>query len=124
MLKELGIAHRLSSAYHPESQGAIERFHQTLKSMIRTYCVKIGKDWMDGLSLLMFAVRESFQESLGFSPHELVFAQTVRGPLKLLKEQLTSKSSPAVPILDCHFFPRTLTKGLQDSQSPSSHSAV
>ncbi len=55
---------------------------------------------MDGLSLLMFAVRESVQESLGFSPHELVFAHTVRGPLKLLKEQLTSKSSPAVPILD------------------------
>lgn len=120
MLKELGIAHRLSSAYHPESQGAIERFHQTLKSIIHTYCVETGKDWMDGLPLLMFAVRES----LGFSPHELVFAHTVRGPLKLLKEQLTSKSSPAVPILDCHFFPRTLTKGLQDSQSPSSHSAV
>ncbi len=100
MLKELGIVHRLSSAYHPESQGAIERFHQTLKSMIRTYCVESGKDWMDGLPLLMFAVRESVQESLGFSPHELVFAHTVRGPLKLLKEQLTSKSSPAVPILD------------------------
>ncbi len=55
---------------------------------------------MDGLPLLMFAVRESVQESLGFSPHDLVFAHTVRGPLKLLKEQLTSKSSPAVPILD------------------------
>lgn len=48
----------------------------------------------------MFAVRESVQESLGFSTHELVFAHTVRGPLKLLKEQLTNKSSPAVPILD------------------------
>ncbi len=48
--------------------------------MIRTYCVETGKDWMDGLPLLMFAVRESIQESLGFSPHELVFAHTVRGP--------------------------------------------
>lgn len=38
--------------------------------------------------------------SLGFSPHELVFAHTVHGPLTLLKEQLTSKSSPAVPNLD------------------------
>ncbi len=68
--------------------------------MIRTYCVESGKDWIDGLPLLMFAVRESVQESLGFSPHELVFAHTVRGHLKLLKEQLTSRSSPAVPILD------------------------
>ena len=30
--------HQTSSAYHPESQGALERFHQTLKSMFRTYC--------------------------------------------------------------------------------------
>ncbi len=29
-LKSLSIAHRVSSSYHPESQGAIERFHQTL----------------------------------------------------------------------------------------------
>lgn len=54
---------------------------------------------MDVLPLL-FAVWESVQESLGFSPHELVFAHTVRGSLKLLKEQLTSKCSPAVPNLD------------------------
>lgn len=32
--KELGVHHRLSSAYHPESQGALERFHQTLKTML------------------------------------------------------------------------------------------
>ena len=28
---ELGIKQYKSSAYHPESQGALERFHQTLK---------------------------------------------------------------------------------------------
>ncbi len=39
-LKFLSIAHRVSSAYHPESQGAIERFHQTLKAMLRKYCME------------------------------------------------------------------------------------
>uniref|UniRef100_A0A8C6PGU5 Gypsy retrotransposon integrase-like protein 1 n=1 Tax=Nothobranchius furzeri TaxID=105023 RepID=A0A8C6PGU5_NOTFU len=34
----LGIQHVMSSAYHPESQGALERWHQTLKSMLRKYC--------------------------------------------------------------------------------------
>uniref|UniRef100_A0A9J7XUR9 Gypsy retrotransposon integrase-like protein 1 n=1 Tax=Cyprinus carpio carpio TaxID=630221 RepID=A0A9J7XUR9_CYPCA len=92
MLKELGIKHHMSSAYHPESQGAVERFHQTLKTLLRTFCIETGKDWVDGLPLLMFAVRESVQESLGFSPAELVFAHTVRGPLKLLKEQLIATS--------------------------------
>ncbi|MDA3074185.1 DDE-type integrase/transposase/recombinase, partial [Campylobacter sp. JMF_10 EL2] len=38
VMHELGIKQYRSSAYHPESQGALERFHQTLKNMIRTYC--------------------------------------------------------------------------------------
>lgn len=35
VLHELGIKHQTSSAYHPESQSCLERFHKTLKSMIR-----------------------------------------------------------------------------------------
>ena len=31
------------------------------------------KDWDEGISLLLFAVRESVQKSLGFSPFEFVF---------------------------------------------------
>ena len=53
-----------SSAYHPESQGVLEMFHSTLKNMIRTYCLNNKNDWDDGISLLLFAVRESVQESL------------------------------------------------------------
>jgi len=87
VMYELGIEQYASSAYHPESQGALERFHQTLKNMIRTYCLEYEKDWDEGVHLLLFAAREAVQESLGFSPFELVFGRTVRGPLKLLKEK-------------------------------------
>ena len=31
---ELGIKQYMSSAYHPESQGTLEGFHQTLKNLI------------------------------------------------------------------------------------------
>ena len=64
-----------SFAYQPESQGALERFHQTLKNMIRPYCFDNEKDWDKGIHLLLFAEREFVQESLGFSPFELVFHQ-------------------------------------------------
>ena len=86
-MRELGVKHTTSSAYHPESQGALERFHQTLKSMIKTYCHDSDKNWDDGIHFLLFAVRDVVQESLGFSPNELVFGHTVRGPMKLLKEK-------------------------------------
>ena len=55
--------------------------------MIRTYCLDFEKDWDEGVHLLLFAAREAVQETLGFSPFELVFGRTVRGPLKLLKEK-------------------------------------
>ena len=38
VMYELDIKQYTSSAYHPQSHGALERFHQTLKSMIRMYC--------------------------------------------------------------------------------------
>ncbi|XP_070548324.1 uncharacterized protein [Ptychodera flava] len=87
IMYHLGTKQIKSSAYHPESQGALERFHSTLKTMMKTYCHDNQKDWDEGIPLLLFAVRESVQESLGFSPFELVFGHRVRGPLSLVKEQ-------------------------------------
>ncbi len=86
VLESLEISHRISSAYHPLSQGALERIHHTLKSMLKKYCQETDKDWDEGVPLVLFAVRETIQESLGFSPAELVFGHQVRCPLKVLKE--------------------------------------
>ena len=99
VMHELGIKQYRSSAYHPESQGALERFHQTLKNMIKSYCFDTEKDWDEGIHLLLFAVRESVQESLGFSPFELVFGHSVRGPLKFLKEKFLSNDETPLNLL-------------------------
>ena len=85
VVHELNIKQVKSSSYHPESQRALERL-QTLENIIKTYCCETEKCWDKGLYLLLFAARESVQESLGFGPFKLVFGHTVRGPLKLLKE--------------------------------------
>ncbi len=60
--------------------GCTGTLSSTLKSMLRAYCLDTGKEWVEGLPMLLFAVRETMQESLGFSPAELVFGHTVRGP--------------------------------------------
>ena len=49
VMYELGIKQYKSSAYHSESQGALERFHQTLKNMVRSYCFDTEKDWDEGI---------------------------------------------------------------------------
>ena len=51
------------------------------------------------IHLLLFAVRESVQEPLGFSPFELVFGHTVRGPLKLLKEKFLAQEDTPLKLL-------------------------
>ena len=99
VMHELGIKQYKPSAYHPESQCALERFHRTLTNLIRSYCFDTEKDWNEGIHLLLFAVRESVQESLGFSPFELVFGQTVRGPLKLMKEKFLSNNDSPLNLL-------------------------
>ncbi len=48
---ELNIKHCVSSAYHPQSQEVLERFHQTLKYMLRNYCLQYEKDWDEEVPL-------------------------------------------------------------------------
>ena len=49
VLQQLSAKHKVSNAYHPESQGALERFHQTFKSMLRKYCAESGNEWDEGV---------------------------------------------------------------------------
>ena len=62
--------------------------------MIRSYCFDTEKDWDEGIHLLLFAVRASVQESIGFG-------HTVRGPLKLLKEKFISNDIRSLTLLQC-----------------------
>ena len=117
-MHELGIKQYKSSAYHPESQSALERFHQTLKNMIRSHCFDTEKDWDEGIHLLLFAVGESVQESLGFSLFELVFGHTVRGPLKLLKEKFLSDDDSSLNLLQyVSDFKNKLSKACEAARS-------
>lgn len=106
VLKALGVTHVVSSAYHPESQGALERWHQTLKCALRKYCLETENEWDDGVPLVLFALHEARQESLGFSPSQLIFGYNIRGPLKVLKDEFFSAgSSEKSNVLD--FYSRT-----------------
>ncbi|XP_069160812.1 uncharacterized protein [Procambarus clarkii] len=85
-IADLGIRQITSSAYHPESQGALERFHQTLKGMLRKFCYDRQSKWVDDLPYLLFAVRSVPNESLGISPFEMIFGHSVRGPLEVARD--------------------------------------
>ena len=91
-LKQYGINHVLSTPYRPQSQGALERYHQTLKTMLTKFCLANRNLWDRYVPLLLFCTRDTVQESLGFSPFQLVFGHKVRGPLSVLKSQCLNDS--------------------------------
>ena len=93
ILKELKVKQILSSTYHPEPQGVLERWHQTFKSMLRKFCTESNPNWDEGVDYLLFSIREAPQESTGFSPFEMLYGRNLRGPLTLIKEEWL-KNSP------------------------------
>ncbi|XP_033099549.1 uncharacterized protein LOC117103147 [Anneissia japonica] len=82
----LSFRQMTTTPYHPSCNGLVERFNGTLKRMLMRMCEEKPQDWDRYLNPLLFAYREAPQESTRFSPFELLYGRTVRGPLCILKE--------------------------------------
>ena len=85
----LSFEQLVTSPYHPICNGLVERFKGTLKKMSTRMCAERPKDWDKYIDPLLFAYRKVPQESLGFSPFELIYGWPVRGPVHVLRELWT-----------------------------------
>ena len=75
-----------TTPYHPQTDGLVERFNQTLKAMLRKMTLSGEQSWDKLLPYVLFAYREVPQASTGFSPFELLYGRKVRGLLDVLRE--------------------------------------
>ena len=57
-----------TTPYHPQTDGLVERFNQTLKSMLRKAATKEGRDWDKMIPFLLFTYREVPNLPLDFLP--------------------------------------------------------
>ena len=88
-----------TTPYHPICNGLVEKFNRILKRMLKKLCEEKPRDWDRYLNPLLFAYREVPQETLGFSPFELLYGRSIRGPVGILKELWTNEStSPNVKL--------------------------
>ncbi|XP_068213861.1 uncharacterized protein [Palaemon carinicauda] len=81
-----GVHHQTSTAYHPESQGLVERSHQTLKSVLTKLGEAGSSDCEENLPYALFALRQARSKTPEYSPFELLYAHSTRGPLDILYE--------------------------------------
>ena len=69
--------HKVTSAYHPQSNGLVERFNQTLQRTLLKQ-VNLGQNnWDVHLDGALFAYRTSVQKSTKFTPFEMMFCRYV-----------------------------------------------
>ena len=87
----LSIKHLTTTPYHPMCNGLVEKFNGTLKATLKKICSEEPRQWHRFINALLFAYREVPQESTGFSPFELLYGRTVRGPMHILKELWTKE---------------------------------
>jgi transposase InsO family protein len=87
-MARLGVKHKLTTAFHPQANGAVERFHRRLKDSLRARLA--SSDWPQHLPWVMLGLRAAPREDSGLSAAELVFG----APLSLPGPVITTAEAP------------------------------
>lgn len=74
------LKHIQTTAYRPESNGALERTHHTLIQYLRHYINDKQTDWDEWIPMAIFAYNTTVHSTTKFTPYELVFGIQPRIP--------------------------------------------
>jgi transposase InsO family protein len=78
----MGVRGSRTTAYHPQGDGLVERQIQTICESI-SHVDSERSSWVDNLYPVLFGYRVAVQESLGFSPYEMMFGRPPKLPIDL-----------------------------------------
>ena len=83
MCKRVGVKHRLSTAYHPQTNGLVERFNKTLCEILAKYSGMYKEDWDVFLPSALFAYRTIRQNTTRYEPFYLTYGREATLPIEL-----------------------------------------
>jgi hypothetical protein len=113
-MKLLGIKHQMSTAFHPQSNGLVERAHRRLKEALKAKLV--GGDWPSHLPWILLGLRTTPREDSGLSMAELVYGSA------LLHGSLVTTAEPPPELFGQHL--RSAVPCVATRQPPASQSAA
>ena len=76
-----GGKHRVTSAYHPQANGLVERTNASTTDMLRS-CIEKQEDWLKLIPSLQNGHNTRTSQSTGFTPHEIIKG----APLRIFQE--------------------------------------
>jgi hypothetical protein len=92
----LSIKHTQTTAYHPQSNGLVERFHRRLKDALRARAA--GADWYNHVPWVLLGMRTACSEDADFSPAEAVFGSQLILPGQFLSTRAAvAEFPPRIP---------------------------
>ena len=91
-MKDLGILQQMTTSYHPQSNGMVERLHRQLKASLK--CQDMPGGWADNLPVVMLGIRSALKEDLGCSAAEMVFGMPLRVPGQFFDSQPAQMPDP------------------------------
>ena len=103
----MGMKKVNTTAYHPQTDGLVERFNRTLTSMLAKTVKKDGSDWDKHLPYVLYAYRTSPQESTKESPFFLLYGRDSRLPT----DQALSPQPPR-DVIDVDTYKSEVSQGL------------
>ena len=74
----LGTKVKLSTYFHPRTDGLVESTIQTLEDMLRACVIDYKVSWDDHFPLIEFAYNNSFHASIGMAPYEALYGRRCR----------------------------------------------
>jgi hypothetical protein len=85
----LAVRRRLSTAYHPQTDGQTERQNQTLEYFLRSYVNWEQDDWVRWLPMAQFAYNQATHSASGVSPFQalLGFKPDLRASVEELPQE-------------------------------------
>lgn len=75
LYRQLGTKVKLSTAYHPQSDGQTERVNRVLEDMLRNYTAAKQDDWHEYLAAAEFAINNAHHDSVGSTPFRLNYGR-------------------------------------------------
>ena len=84
MCELLEVEKTRTTAYHPESDGLVERLNKTLVTMLRTCVDEEQKNWDTLLPKILLGYRTSVQTTTGYSPFRLVYGREAMLPVDIM----------------------------------------
>lgn len=87
MCTRLGVKHRLSTAYHPQTNGLVERFNRTLCEILAKYCDEYQQEWDIFIPSALFAYRTMRQNTTRYEPFYLTYGRDAILPIELVMSE-------------------------------------